>query len=137
MGLGSVLKGAAYGLSLVLYMLSLRKVGSARTGTLFAVSPFVGVVLSIAIFMDTPSLQFVISLPLMVVGLALLFRESHRHIHEHEELDHDHHHDHSDGHHGHEHGTEMGSHYHPHHHGRTIHSHSHMPDIHHRHKHRR
>jgi drug/metabolite transporter (DMT)-like permease len=132
----SLLLGAlSFGLSMALYMMSLRNVGAARTGALFAVAPFAGVFFSLIIFRGVPGWQFLIALPLMIAGLVLLFRESHEHTHEHERIAHSHHHEHDDHH---RHGHERGIHHtHPHEHEREVHSHPHTPDIHHRHVHRK
>lgn len=127
-----------YGLSIALYILALRNLGAARTGTLFGIAPFVGMFLSIAIFRESPQGLFYLSLPFMLAGTWLMLAEDHQHIHTHEQLEHDHCHVHSDGHHLHEptqHASFTGEHSHPHIHAAIEHSHPHTPDLHHRHLH--
>jgi drug/metabolite transporter (DMT)-like permease len=128
---------AGYGVSLVLFVVALRHLGTARTGAYFSVAPLFGVALSLAIWPTLPSLTFWIAAALMAVGVWLHIRERHEHEHTHERLAHTHRHRH-DEHHQHEHdfpysGNEP--HTHPHTHLPITHSHAHFPDIHHRHRH--
>jgi drug/metabolite transporter (DMT)-like permease len=129
---GLLLGALAYGFSLALFMLSLRQVGAARTGTVFALSPFAGVAFSLLIFRTLPGWQFAAALPLMAVGFAFLLWETHTHPHVHEEVVHEHSHA-QDEHHGH--GHEGRVHAHEQCHDPVAHSHPHMPDMHHRHQH--
>lgn len=127
-----------YGLSIALFILALRNLGAARTGTLFGIAPFVGMFLSIAIFREAPQGLFYFSLPFMLIGTWLMLAEDHRHIHTHEQLEHEHSHLHSDEHHLHEpteHASFGGEHSHNHIHDAIEHSHPHTPDLHHRHLH--
>jgi drug/metabolite transporter (DMT)-like permease len=127
-----------YGASLLLFILALRDLGSARSSALFATAPFIGAVISFIVCKDVPTVQFIISVPLMIVGIFLLFRESHEHSHEHEYVEHDHFHDHTDAHHDHPHAginDDADKHSHKHCHESVVHFHNHMPDIHHRHGH--
>lgn len=136
-GAAALVGFAGYGLSLVLFVLGLRHLGTARTGAYFSAAPFVGAVLSLALLRETPGTFFWIAAALMGMGIWLHLTETHEHEHEHEEMLHAHEHVH-DGHHLHEHDFEWdGSepHSHPHHHAPLRHSHSHYPDIHHRHAH--
>ncbi|MHB1462529.1 MAG: DMT family transporter [Armatimonadota bacterium] len=72
-----VLGYVAYGLSIVLLLISMRKLGAARSGVLFGTAPFAGVAISLLLFHTSPDMRFVIALPLMVVGSALLlFRKT-------------------------------------------------------------
>jgi len=125
-----------YGYSLRFYLLAQRRIGAARTGSLFAVAPFVGAMLS-AVFVDkavAPGTK--LAAPLFLVGFALHLTERHHHGHAHPALDHDHPHRHDDGHHEHEHVPAfVGEHSHPHHHERLEHDHEHAPDVHHDHLH--
>lgn len=61
----------AYGLSIFLYVYAQRMLGAARTGAYYAVAPFIGTALSLAIFRDPPPVTFVAALVLMAVGAAL------------------------------------------------------------------
>ncbi|ROM16933.1 EamA family transporter [Pseudomonas protegens] len=126
-----------YGVSLVLFVLALRGLGSARTGAYFSTAPFLGAVISILILGEPVSLWFLVAAALMAIGVWIHLMENHAHEHQHEPLAHNHRHRH-DEHHQHEHGFEWdGSepHSHPHEHAPIRHSHAHFPDIHHRHKH--
>lgn len=126
-----------YGVSLVLFVLALRGLGSARTGAYFSTAPFLGAALSILILGESVSLWFLVAAALMAVGVWIHLMENHAHEHQHEPLAHNHRHRH-DEHHQHEHSFEWdGSepHSHPHEHAPIRHSHAHFPDIHHRHRH--
>lgn len=126
-----------YGVSLVLFILALRHLGTARAGAYFSVAPFFGAVLAVVMGQDTVTWSLAAAAALMGVGVWLHVSEHHAHTHRHEALDHVHSHTH-DEHHRHEHafawdGTEP--HVHPHVHPPVAHSHPHYPDIHHRHVH--
>jgi len=126
-----------YGLSLVLFVLALRNLGTARTGAYFSAAPFVGAVISLVMLGDRPGWLFWLAVVLMSAGIWLHLTESHEHEHEHEPLDHTHAHTH-DAHHQHEHDFDWDGrepHVHPHQHRPMQHSHKHYPDIHHRHGH--
>lgn len=130
----------SYGISLALFVLALRHVGTARTGAYFSIAPFVGAAVAIVGWRETPTLVFMIGAACMAVGVWLHLTETHEHVHVHEPLEHTHAHVH-DEHHQHEHGpddpptTDPKPHSHPHRHRRLVHSHPHYPDIHHRHGH--
>jgi len=126
-----------YGVSLALFVVALRQLGTARTGAYFSTAPFIGAAASFALLGEAPDASFWIAAVLMAVGVALHLTERHRHMHRHEALTHTHPHTH-DEHHSHEHdfawdGNEPHSHTHAH--DRLSHSHAHFPDIHHRHSH--
>ena len=135
---GSLLVGFfGYGLSLTLFVLALRTLGTARTGAYFSVAPLFGVCISLALWPDAPGPQFWIAAAFMAAGVWLHVRERHEHEHSHHPLEHSHQHRH-DEHHQHGHafawdGTEP--HVHPHRHEALPHKHPHYPDIHHRHSH--
>jgi len=135
---GAALLGiASYGASLVLFVLALRQVGTARTIAYFSLAPFVGAAVSWGALGEEVSLRAVLAALLMAAGISLLVRERHEHPHRHEATDHDHRHRH-DEHHRHAHGPHdpPGSpHAHPHHHDAVVHGHRHLPDEHHRHSH--
>lgn len=126
----------AYGVSLTLFVVGLRHLGTARTGAYFSVAPFVGAL--IALLLGEPlTPRLLLAGALMAIGLWLHLSERHEHPHRHEEIEHDHLHTH-DEHHRHAHATAVapGSwHHHPHHHDALQHSHPHFPDAHHRHVH--
>jgi drug/metabolite transporter (DMT)-like permease len=140
---GAVLIGAGlvgffgYGISLVLFILALRHLGTARTGAYFSTSPFIGAVLGVAMFGDAITSQLGIAAVLMGVGVWLHLMETHEHEHAHEAIVHEHAHVH-DAHHQHSHGPNdpVGEpHSHWHQRGRLVHRHPHYPDLHHRHTH--
>ena len=58
----------AYGLSVFFYVHAQRTLGAAKTSTYYAVAPFIGVVLSLLIFRQLPSLTFMMALSLMLLG---------------------------------------------------------------------
>ena len=128
---------AGYGVSLVLFVIALRHLGSARTGAYFSVAPLLGVVLSLLLWPELPGAAFWIAAALMAIGIWLHVRERHEHAHTHERLEHAHRHRH-DEHHQHEHNFPYSgdeAHSHPHVHLPITHSHAHFPDVHHRHSH--
>ena len=125
----------AYGVSLVLFVIGLRHLGTARTGAYYSVAPFFGAVLSIAFLHEHISSKLLIAGALMAFGLWLHLTEKHIHSHVHEAMDHEHAHTH-DAHHQHEHPypVEHGTvHTHLHHHEPMTHTHEHYPDVHHQH----
>lgn len=128
---------AGYGLSLVLFVVSLRELGTARTGAYFSTAPFVGVTLGIVVLGEPAGTGFWAAAALMASGVWLHVSERHEHPHAHEAMEHEHGHSH-DAHHLHEHDFEWDGrepHTHPHQHRPVVHTHPHYPDIHHRHGH--
>ena len=126
-----------YGLSLVLFVIALRHLGTARTGAYFSVAPFFGAALAFAVLPESASAAFWIAAGLMAAGVWLHVSERHEHTHVHEQLKHSHEHVH-DEHHRHEHASAWDGrepHSHAHEHGGLRHSHPHYPDLHHRHRH--
>ena len=61
----------AYGLSIFFYVHAQRKLGAARTGAYYAVAPFIGTILSLAIFRTLPHFTFFIALGIMLIGAWL------------------------------------------------------------------
>ncbi|MBI5808646.1 MAG: DMT family transporter [Ignavibacteriales bacterium] len=126
----------AYGMSIYVYIRAQSELGAARTSAFYAVAPFIGVIISWAVFNDRINSQFVIALVVMIIGSYFAFTESHGHEHEHLEEEHTHKHNHEDGHHNHYHEFKVsGTHSHTHKHERIKHSHNHNPDMHHMHSH--
>lgn len=126
-----------YGVSLVLFVLALRHLGTARTGAYFSTAPFLGAALSLALFRDPLSWQLLAAALLMGLGVYLHLSERHDHEHVHEALEHEHRHVH-DEHHQHAHGADDPPgepHTHRHRHTPMRHAHAHHPDLHHRHGH--
>jgi drug/metabolite transporter (DMT)-like permease len=137
LGAAALVGLGGYGLSLVLYVIALRGLGTARTGAYYAAAPFIGALLSILLLREQLSPQLLIAGVLMAIGLWLHLTEQHGHDHEHPELAHTHAHAHDEHHaHDHEAGTEVrDGHSHEHSHGSLLHRHAHYPDLHHRHLH--
>lgn len=126
-----------YGLSLVMFVLALRHLGTARTGAYFSLALFVGAAISLVLMQENPPATFWLAAALMAGGIWLHLTEHHAHEHTHEAMEHDHKHVH-DEHHQHSHDFEWDGvepHTHPHKHEPITHSHAHYPDIHHRHGH--
>ena len=61
----------AYGLSIFFYVYAQRLLGAARTSAYYAVSPFIGAILSMLIFRNLPPYTYFISLGLMALGAWL------------------------------------------------------------------
>jgi len=135
---GALLVGlVGYGVSLVLFVLALRHLGTARTGAYFAIAPFVGAAVSLLVLREPISSGLVVAGILMMAGVWLHLSERHEHEHRHDALAHTHSHVH-DEHHRHEHAAGVdprAPHTHPHEHAAITHAHPHFPDIHHRHRH--
>lgn len=125
-----------YGLSLRLYLLAQRRIGAARTGSVFAVAPFLGAATAFAMGERAAGLLTWVGALLFAVALVLHLTERHGHRHTHERLVHEHAHRHDDGHHDHVHDPPVeGVHSHEHVHTARTHEHPHAPDEHHRHAH--
>jgi drug/metabolite transporter (DMT)-like permease len=125
-----------YGVSLVLFILALRHLGSARAGAHFATAPFFGSAIAILVLGEPLTWQFAGAVALMGTATWLVLSESHAHQHVHERLEHEHPHVH-DEHHQHSHRGDEGvaPHTHAHVHEPMSHVHPHLPDLHHRHRH--
>jgi drug/metabolite transporter (DMT)-like permease len=128
----------SYGLGLVLFIVALRYLGTARTGAYYGTAPFMGAIVA-AVLLGTPlTATILIAGVLMAFGAWLHFSERHAHEHTHEEMEHAHRHVHDD-HHRHDHAIDDPPgepHSHPHRHVALTHAHRHWPDLHHRHRHR-
>ena len=126
-----------YGVSLALFVVALRHLGTARTGAYFSTAPFVGTLAAVLFLREPVTLELVIAGLLMGFGVWLHLTEDHAHEHVHEPLEHTHPHVH-DEHHRHAHGADDPPgepHTHWHRHEPLVHKHRHVPDMHHRHGH--
>ncbi|WP_029463220.1 DMT family transporter [Serpentinimonas barnesii] len=128
-----------YGVSLVLFVLALRGLGTARASAYFATAPFIGVALSLLLLGEATTWLFWLAGLLMAAGVWLHLGERHAHLHQHEAQEHEHWHQH-DAHHQHTHegGARPESplgHRHWHRHEPLTHRHPHYPDTHHQHRH--
>jgi drug/metabolite transporter (DMT)-like permease len=125
-----------YGLSLTLFVLALRNLGTSRTGAYFSLAPFIGAAL--AVTMGAPlTTSLTIAGLFMGAGVWLHLTEDHAHPHRHAPLEHKHSHSH-DAHHQHPHAFDWDGkepHSHSHVHEAIEHTHAHFPDVHHRHDH--
>jgi hypothetical protein len=126
-----------YGVSLALFVLALRHLGSARTGAYFSTAPFIGALAAVVGLGEPVSVQLAAAGALMGFGVWLHLTERHEHEHVHEPMVHNHAHVH-DMHHQHAHkpGDPPGEpHTHEHRHEWLRHTHPHVPDMHHTHRH--
>jgi drug/metabolite transporter (DMT)-like permease len=126
-----------YGVSLALFILGLRHLGTARTGAYFSLAPFVGAALAIVMLDEPLSARLLLAAGLLAIGLYLHLAEWHEHEHAHEPMEHEHRHVH-DEHHRHAHAPgELVEepHTHWHRHKPLMHRHPHYPDLHLRHGH--
>jgi drug/metabolite transporter (DMT)-like permease len=132
-----LLAGATgYGLSLRLYLLAQRRIGSARTASVFALAPFIGAAIGVAVVPTHLTWFTGAAALLFALGVLLHLSERHAHAHHHEATTHEHADRHDDGHHTHAHQVPGESeHSHPHQHQPTEHAHEHGEDVHHGHAH--
>jgi drug/metabolite transporter (DMT)-like permease len=126
-----------YGVSLALFVVALRELGTARTAAYFSTAPFAGALLAVPLLGETVTVTLFVAGALMAAGVWLHVAERHAHRHTHEALEHAHEHEH-DEHHRHEHEPPVPAgtrHTHAHRHEPLTHVHAHYPDAHHRHGH--
>jgi drug/metabolite transporter (DMT)-like permease len=134
---GSAVLGLfSYGISLTLFVVALRHLGTARTGAYFSVAPFFGAVLAVALLGEAVTPGLVVAGLLMALGVWLHLSEQHVHPHRHEALEHEHAREHDSHHQHHAPGENSEAHHiHRHRHAPMTHTHAHFPDEHHRHSH--
>ncbi len=65
----------AYGLSIFFYVYAQRLLGAARTSAYYAIAPFIGTLLSLAIFREIPNYTYFVALGLMVIGAWLCTKD--------------------------------------------------------------
>src|SRR5262249_28603135 len=126
-----------YGLSLALFVLALRHLGTARTGAYFSTAPFFGAAVAVLALGEPLTVQLLAAAGLMGTGVWLHVPEQHEHSHFHPQLPHEQAHS-NDEHHQPVHGADdpVGEpHSHWHQHSPLEHSHRHVPDAHHQHRH--
>ncbi len=127
----------AYGVSLTLFVVGLRHLGTARAGAYFSVAPFFGAALAVALLAEPITPRLLLAAATMGLGVWLHLTERHQHAHAHAPQNHEHLHVH-DEHHRHAHAAGVVAdepHRHVHRHEPLAHSHAHYPDAHHRHDH--
>jgi drug/metabolite transporter (DMT)-like permease len=134
---GGVVGFVCYGVSLALFVVALRHLGTARTGAYFSTAPFIGAATAVIALQQPLTVELVAAGTLMAVGVWLHVTERHAHPHTHRRMVHAHSHRH-DEHHRHAHGPQDPPgepHSHAHEHDALTHSHPHVPDMHHDHRH--
>lgn len=122
----------AYGVSLVLFVVGMRHLGTARAGAYFSVAPFFGAIIAVSSG-EPVTLPLFVAGMLMALGIWLHLTERHVHQHVHDAMEHTHEHVH-DEHHLHEHDAPVPPgirHTHTHRHEPMVHIHAHFPDAHH------
>lgn len=126
-----------YGVSLALFVVALRGLGTARTGAYFSTAPFIGSAVAVVLLGEPITAQLLLAAALMAFGLWLHLTERHEHEHFHEGLVHTHPHVHDIHHlHAHKAADPPGEpHTHAHEHKPMRHTHPHVPDMHHTHRH--
>jgi drug/metabolite transporter (DMT)-like permease len=137
MTVGATIGFLGYGVSLALFVLALRDLGTARTGAYFSLAPFIGAAMAVIVLHEPITAYLLAAGALMALGLWLHLTERHEHDHSHEAMEHEHRHVH-DAHHQHAHGPDVPPgepHTHWHRHEPMVHRHPHYPDLHHRHSH--
>lgn len=123
-----------YGASLRFYLLAQRRIGAARTGSVFALAPFVGATVAWLVGDRTGGVFTAVAAGLFAIGVYLHLSERHAHRHVHHAVEHAHPHRHDDGHHTHDHDPPVeGEHSHLHAHDHVEHEHEHGSDVHHEH----
>jgi drug/metabolite transporter (DMT)-like permease len=134
--------GVGVGVSLVLELLALRRIGAALNAGLFATGPAFGFLWSLAFLGERSGAAGWAALACCAAGALVLAVDVHGHAHVHLPIRHTHRHDHRDGHHVHAHGSgvdvsdeHVHEHEHEHEHERLRHAHDHVHDVHHRHRH--
>lgn len=122
-----------YGLSITMWITGARLVGAARGQVIFALAPFIGVLLAWPINGDRLTTTIMIAFAVSLVGVIVVATSHHAHSHTHEPREHTHPIDRDDPHHRPDTIEVLGGSHHRH--LVFSHSHEHLPDIHHRHAH--
>ncbi len=138
LGLIAAVGIVSIGFSLIAFILSLRYIGTVKSGTLFATAPLFGVMFSVILLGENPGYAGLTATILMGVGIWGIGTDHHHHFHAHN-TSHSHSHLHfHDGHHAHKHPRDIVKeepHSHWHVHELISHAHDHSHDVHHRHAH--
>lgn len=66
----------SYGLSIFFYVYAQRRLGAALTSAFYAISPFIGVILSLLIFKELPGIRFLVAFGIMAAGTYLAAKTS-------------------------------------------------------------
>jgi hypothetical protein len=86
------------GVSLALFVVALRHLGTARTGAYFATAPFLGRLAAVLVLSEPLTPQLILAGALMAFGVWLHLTEDHDHEHEHAMMKHIHPHSHDEHH---------------------------------------
>ncbi|MBQ3151202.1 MAG: EamA family transporter [Clostridia bacterium] len=86
-----ILGFVAYGLSIHFYIMAQKDPGAAKTSAYYSVAPFIGVLFSIILLRERPSIQFYIALLIMIIGTVVMAKDTvvlqhtheHKHVHTH------------------------------------------------------
>src|SRR5260370_3323422 len=99
---GGLVGFVCYGVSLPLFVVALRHLGTARTRAYFSTAPFIGAASALIALQQPLTMQLVAAGTLMVVGVWLHLTERHAQPHSHHRMGHAHDHSHDEAHpHGH------------------------------------
>lgn len=120
-----ILGFVSYGLSINFYIMAQKDLGAAKTSAYYSIVPFLGVLFSMILVGERPSMQFYAALLVMIAGTVFIVKDTvelqhthtHTHVHCHEHshgnLVHTHPHEHTHSH-LHTHGADHESHTHSH-----------------------
>ncbi|NLD61639.1 DMT family transporter [Candidatus Sumerlaeota bacterium] len=85
--LALILGFVAYGLSIFVYIRAQKELGAVKTSAYYAVAPFIGAILSLAVLREPLTVTFVVALLIMFVGTTLVVLDTllthHSHLHTH------------------------------------------------------
>ncbi|HBL84238.1 MAG: hypothetical protein A2Y17_07715 [Clostridiales bacterium GWF2_38_85] len=71
----AILGFLSYGMSIYFYVYAQRKLGATKTSAFYAVSPFIGTILSLIIFKEIPTLNFFVAVLIMGVGTYFVIHD--------------------------------------------------------------
>ncbi len=66
----------AYGLSIYFYILAQKDLGAAKTSAYYSIAPFLGVMFSMVILKERPSIQFYFALIIMLISTYIMIKET-------------------------------------------------------------
>ncbi|HKM35731.1 MAG TPA: DMT family transporter [Lachnospiraceae bacterium] len=66
----------SYGLSINFYIKAQKELGAAKVSAYYSIAPFLGVLFSMILLSERPSIQFYIALMIMVIGTVILIKDS-------------------------------------------------------------
>ncbi len=72
---------ASYSMSLTLFVIGLRQLGTARTGAYFSIAPFFGALFSVLLLGESVTIPLLVAGALMALGTWLHLTERHEHRH--------------------------------------------------------